>query len=87
VQWIGLEIRAGLHAGEFELTGHGKPSGIGMSIGARIASLAGPGEIWVSDTVRQLLVGSDYSFEARGTHALRGVPGEWAVHVVEAAEL
>jgi class 3 adenylate cyclase len=82
VQWIGLDVRAGVHAGEFELTGHGKPSGIGMSIGARVASLAGAGEIWVSDTVRQLLVGSEYTFEGRGTHELRGVPGTWAVHAV-----
>lgn len=81
VQWIGVDLRAGVHAGEFELVG-GKPSGLGMSIGARIASLASPGEVWVSETVRQLLVGSDLLFEVRGTHGLRGVPGEWTLYAV-----
>lgn len=86
VAWIGLDLRAGVHAGEFELVGERqgqpKPSGIAMSIGARVAALAGPGEVLVSDTVRQLLVGSDFDFEERGKHALKGVPGRWAVHAV-----
>ena len=66
--------------------GHGedrtKPSGLAMSIGARVASLAGAGEIWVSETVRQLLVGSDYDFDGRGDHELKGVPGNWMLYVV-----
>jgi class 3 adenylate cyclase len=82
VQWIGLDIRSGVHAAEFELTAHGKPSGIGMSIGARVLTLAEAGEIWVSDTVRQLLVGSVYRFEERGMHELKGIPGIWTVHTV-----
>jgi len=86
VQWIGLDVRAGVHAGEFELVGHGedrtKPSGLAMSIGARVTSLAGPGEIWVSETVRQLLVGSDYDFDGRGDHELKGVPGHWTLFAV-----
>lgn len=81
VQWIGLDLRAAVHASEFELVGS-KPSGLAMSIGARIASLARPGEVWVSDTVRQLLVGSDLAFEPRGTHGLRGVPGEWTLYAL-----
>jgi class 3 adenylate cyclase len=85
VQWIGLDLRAGVHAGEFELVDHSagpKPSGLAMNIGARVASLAAGGEIWVSETVRQLLLGSDYDFDARGTHELRGVPGDWMVYSV-----
>ena len=54
-----------------------------MSIGARVASLAGPGEIWVSETVRQLLVGSDFDFAQRGSHELKGVPGTWALFAVD----
>ena len=81
VRWIGLDLRAGVHAGEFELVaehaGRPKPSGIAMSIGARACDLAEPSEVWVSDTVRQLLVGGDVDFEPRGTHQLRGVPGAW----------
>ena len=92
VQWIGLDVRAGVHAGEFELvggTGAGhsddrtKPSGLAMSIGARVVSLAGPGEIWVSETVRQLLVGSDFDFAERGSHELKGVPGTWSLFAVD----
>jgi class 3 adenylate cyclase len=88
VNWVGLTLRAGVHAGEFELVGeqHGqpKPSGIAMSIGARVAGIARPGEVWASDTVRQLLVGSDFRFDARGTHRLKGVPGSWPVFAVSA---
>jgi class 3 adenylate cyclase len=86
VQWIGLDLRAGVHAGEFELVGHGadrkKPSGLAMSIGARVLALAGRGEVWVSETVRQLLVGSDFEFVHRGSHELKGVPGQWNLYAV-----
>ena len=88
VAWIGLDLRAGVHAGEFELVGeragHAKPSGIAMSIGSRVAGLAGTGEVLVSDTVRQLLVGSDFEFADRGKHSLKGVPGRWNVFAVTA---
>ena len=81
--WIGLTLRAGVHAGEFELVGerqgHPKPSGLAMSIGARVCGLAQAGEVLVSDTVRQLLIGSDFQFAKRGTHRLKGVPGSWDV--------
>ncbi len=83
VRWIGLDLRAGVHAGEFELVaergGRPKPSGLAMSIGARARDLAVRNEVWVSDTVRQLLFGSDVEFEPRGTHELKGVPGAWAL--------
>jgi class 3 adenylate cyclase len=84
--WIGLTLRAGVHAGEFELVGerqgHPKPSGLAMSIGARVSGLAERGEVLVSDTVRQLLIGSDFDFVARGSHRLKGVPGSWDVFAV-----
>ena len=84
VRWIGLDLRAGVHAGEFELVGERggrpKPSGLAMSIGARACDLAERSEVWVSDTVRQLLVGSDVDFDARGTHELKGVPGAWPLY-------
>lgn len=87
VRWIGLDLRAGVHAGEFELIaerrGRPKPSGLAMSIGARVCDLADPGEVLVSDTVRQLLIGSDYGFDPRGIHSLRGVPGDWVLYTVE----
>jgi class 3 adenylate cyclase len=86
VAWIGIDMRAGVHAGEFEIVGERegqpKPSGIAMSIGARVADLATAGEIVVSDTVRQLLVGSEFAFDERGSHNLKGVPGNWSVFAV-----
>ncbi len=73
---IGLEIRAGLHTGEFEIS-DGKIVGIGVSIGARISSLAGPGEVLVSSTVKDLVAGSGMRFEDRGERQLKGVPDTW----------
>lgn len=78
---IGLEIRAGLHTGEIELADD-DVRGIAVHIGARIAALAGPGEILVSSTVKDLVVGSGIGFEDRGVHPLKGVPGEWRLYVV-----
>ena len=78
---LGIEVRAGVHTGECELV-DGKPGGIAVSVGARIASLAGPSEVLVSDTVRNLVAGSGIGFEDRGTHALKGVPDEWHVWAV-----
>jgi class 3 adenylate cyclase len=82
VQWIGLDLRAGIHAGEFELVGR-KPSGLAMSIGARVLAEASPGEVWVSETVLQLLVGSDFGFSPRGSRELKGVPGSWLLYSVD----
>jgi class 3 adenylate cyclase/alpha-beta hydrolase superfamily lysophospholipase len=75
---LGIEIRAGLHAGECELIGD-DVGGMAVHIGARIAALAGPGEVLVSGTVRDLVLGSELSFEERGTQPLKGVPGQWAL--------
>ena len=70
-------MRQGLHTGECELIG-GKPGGLSVHIGARVAGKAEPDEILVSRTVRDLVVGSSLSFEDRGEgHELKGVPGAW----------
>ncbi len=78
---LGVEIRAGLHSGEVELRGEDL-AGIAVHIGARVAALAGPGEVLVTSTVRDLVNGSDIDFVDRGRHALKGVPGEWHVLAV-----
>jgi pimeloyl-ACP methyl ester carboxylesterase len=79
VRQLGVEIRAGIHTGECELDGP-KIRGIAVHTGARIASLAGPSEVLVSQTVKDLVAGSGLAFDDRGVHALRGVPGEWRVY-------
>ena len=76
VRQIGIEIRAGLHTGEIEAEGE-KVTGIAVHIAARVLAAAGPSEVLVSSTVRDIVAGSDLSFEDRGTHELKGVPGEW----------
>ena len=78
VSALGLSIRAGLHTGECELV-DGKLAGIAVHIAARIAGLAGPDEVLVSNTVKDLVIGSRMTFAERGDHALRGVPGEWSL--------
>jgi class 3 adenylate cyclase len=75
---LDLEVRAGLHTGECEHV-EGKVTGIAVSIGARVAALAGPGEVLVSSTVRDLVAGSGLRFEDRGEHELKGVPDRWRV--------
>ena len=82
VRDLGLEIRAGLHTGECELM-DGKASGIAVHIGARVAKEAGPGEVLVSSTVRDLVAGSGLRFRERGSAELKGVPGEWRLYAVE----
>jgi pimeloyl-ACP methyl ester carboxylesterase len=81
VRALGLEIRAGVHTGECELVG-GKVAGLAVHTGARVASLAGPGEVLVSSTVKDLVAGSGLEFEDRGTRELKGVPGEWRLYAV-----
>jgi class 3 adenylate cyclase len=76
VRALGLEVRAGLHTGECELMGD-DVGGIAVHIGARVAALAGSGEVLVSSTVKDLVVGSGIEFDDRGTRELKGVPGEW----------
>jgi class 3 adenylate cyclase len=75
---IDIEVRAGIHTGEVELIGE-DVGGMAVNIGARIGALAGPGEVLVSSTVRELVVGSGLEFEERGTHVLKGAPGKWRV--------
>jgi class 3 adenylate cyclase len=73
---MGLTIRAGLHTGECELVG-GKVAGMAVHIGARVAGAAGPGEVVVSSTVKDLLAGSGLTFSDRGVRPLKGIPDEW----------
>jgi class 3 adenylate cyclase/pimeloyl-ACP methyl ester carboxylesterase len=73
---LGLEVRCGLHTGECEIVGNDL-AGIAVHIGARVGGLAGPGEVLVSQTVRDLVAGSGLAFEPCGTHVLKGVPSEW----------
>ena len=81
VRSLGLEIRAGLHTGECEI--HGTTvAGVAVHIGARVSGLAGPGEVLVSSTVRDLVAGSGIEFEARGEHELKGVPEQWRLYSV-----
>jgi class 3 adenylate cyclase len=77
----GIEIRAGLHAGEVDLRGR-DVGGIGVHIASRVMSVAAPGEILVSRTVRDLASGSQISFEDRGAHELKGVGGDWQLFAV-----
>jgi class 3 adenylate cyclase len=79
---IGLEVRAGVHVGEIELV-EDDVRGIAVHIGARVAALAGPGEVLASSTVKDLVAGSGIEFEDRGTHELKGVPGEWRLYGVK----
>jgi pimeloyl-ACP methyl ester carboxylesterase len=81
VRRLGLEIRAGLHTGECELLDD-KLSGVAVHTGARIASLADAGEVLVSSTVKDLVAGSGLTFEDRGRHPLKGLPGEWHLYAV-----
>jgi class 3 adenylate cyclase len=81
VRELGLDVRAGLHTGECERL-DGDVAGIAVHIGARVMALAGPGEVLVSSTVRDLVVGSSLRFDDRGVHGLRGVPGEWRLYAL-----
>jgi len=78
---LGLDVRAGLHTGEIERSG-AEVRGIAVHIGARVAALAGAGEVLASSTVKDLVVGSGIDFETRGSHALKGVPDEWRIFAV-----
>lgn len=81
VRRLDLEIRVGLHTGECEILGD-KLSGIAVHTGARVASLAGAGEVLVSGTVKDLVAGSGITFEDRGVKILKGLPGEWHLYAV-----
>jgi class 3 adenylate cyclase len=81
VQALGIEVRAGLHTGECEIRGD-DIGGIAVHIGARVSALAGPNDVLVSSTLRNLVIGSGLQFEDRGAHELKGVPGDWRLFAV-----
>ena len=81
---LGLEIRAGIHTGEIDLAG-GDVAGLTVHIAARVATSARPGEILVSQTVRDLVLGSGLAFTDRGEHDLKGVPGRWRLYGLAAS--
>jgi pimeloyl-ACP methyl ester carboxylesterase/class 3 adenylate cyclase len=81
VRALGIEVRAGVHSGECEIVDD-KCSGLSVSIGARVMSLAGPSEVLVSQTVKDLVAGSGLRFEDAGEHVLKGVPDRWRLHRV-----
>ena len=77
-------MRAGVHTGEVEVRS-ADLGGIAVHIGARIAALAGPGDVYASRTLVDLVIGSGIDFESRGRHELKGAPGEWEVYAVTKA--
>jgi class 3 adenylate cyclase len=81
VQPLGIDVRAGLHTGEIELRG-ADIGGIAVHIGQRVSALAGPGEVLVSSTVKDLVAGSGIAFADRGSHVLKGLADEWRVFAV-----
>jgi len=82
VKRLGIEVRAGLHTGECELVG-ADVAGIAVHIASRVQSAAGPSEILVSSTVRDLVAGSGLRFRDHGRHILKGIAGDWQLFVVE----
>ena len=81
VRDLGIRIRAGVHTGEVELDGD-HVRGIAVHIGARVGALAGPSEILVSQTVKDLVAGSGLTFEDAGEHELKGVADRWHLYRV-----
>jgi class 3 adenylate cyclase len=81
VKSIGIEVRAGLHTGECEVI-DGKVGGLAVSIGARVAATARPSEVYITQTVKDLVIGSGLEFEDRGEHELKGVDGAWRLYRV-----
>ncbi len=82
VESVGVRVRAGVHTGEVERV-NGEVDGIAVRIGARVADVADGGEVVVSSTVKDLVVGSGLRFRERGRTSLKGVPGEWTLYAVE----
>ncbi len=79
---LGIEVRVGIHAGEVEVRG-ADIAGMAVHIGARVAALAGPSEVLVSSTVRDIVTGSRHRFADRGESRLKGVPGHWRLYALE----
>ncbi len=81
VRGLGLEVRAGIHAGEVEVRGD-DIAGLAVHIGARVSALAGPSEVLVSSTVHEIVTGSRRTFVERGEYELKGVPGRWRIYAL-----
>ena len=81
LQEVGIEIRAGLHTGEIQPRG-ADVGGIAVHVAARVMGAAGAGEVLVSRTVRDLVAGSDVALEDRGSHALKGIGGDWQLFAI-----
>ena len=81
VRVLGIEVRVGIHAGELEVRG-ADVAGMAVHIGARVAALAGPSEVLVSSTVRDIVTGSRRTFADRGEHELKGVPDQWRLYAL-----
>src|SRR5271170_7121527 len=81
IRVLGIEVRVGIHAGEVEVRG-ADVAGLAVHIGARVAALAGPSEVLVSSTVRDIVTGSRHRFGHRGESALKGVPGQWRMYAL-----
>jgi class 3 adenylate cyclase len=82
VRTLGLEIRAGLHAGEYKIIGN-EVVGLALHIGARIAGKAGASEVLASSTVKELVTDPGFRFKQRGAHNLKGVPDKWRLYLIE----
>jgi class 3 adenylate cyclase len=82
VRTLGLEIRAGLHAGEYKLIGN-EVVGLALHIGARVAAKAGASEVFASSTVKELVTDPAFRFRDRGAYNLKGVPDKWRLYVIE----
>jgi class 3 adenylate cyclase len=85
VRDLGIDIRAGVHTGECELI-DGKAAGLTVSIGARVAAKAAPSEAVMSQTVKDLVARSGFSFEDRDDHELKGVPDHWRLYRVRMSD-
>jgi class 3 adenylate cyclase len=81
---LGIKLRAGVHIGEVEVREDGRVGGIAVHIGARVLEHAKSGDVMVSRTVRDVLIGAQYRFKERGIHELKGVPSKWPLYAVEA---
>jgi class 3 adenylate cyclase len=81
---VGLTVRAGLHAGEIVVREDGDVTGLAVNLAARVQQAASGGAIWASSTVRDLLLGGDWSFTERGEHVLKGIDGAWRLYALAA---